>query len=154
MGAMLAIIFYQVITRYIFNFSPEWSEELARMLFVWVVFLGSALIMGEGGHLAVQLLPKKFEGTVLGDVLHVCINVCSYIFILLLIVQGTKMTSTMSFQTSPGLGLPMSYVYVIMPLCGLLMLLYLIKDSIRIYRCVVARRKNACEIPQQTPPVE
>ncbi|QJT08739.1 TRAP transporter small permease [Oceanidesulfovibrio marinus] len=154
MGAMLAIIFYQVITRYVFNFSPDWSEELARMLFVWVVFLGSALIMGEEGHLAVQILPRKFEGTAFGDFLQICINVCSYIFIGLLIVQGTKMTRTMSFQTSPGLGLSMSFVYFVMPLSGLLMLLYLIKDSIRIYRCIVTRRQSACEVPQQTPPAE
>ncbi len=43
---MLVIRFAQVVPRYFFNYTPEWSEELARFLFVWVVFLGSALIMG------------------------------------------------------------------------------------------------------------
>jgi hypothetical protein len=45
MSVMLVIIFAQVVTRYLFNYTPEWSEELARFLFVWVVFLGSALII-------------------------------------------------------------------------------------------------------------
>ncbi|TLP47016.1 MULTISPECIES: TRAP transporter small permease [Cohaesibacter] len=134
MIVMLAIIFLQVITRYIFGFSFEWSEELARFLFVWVVFLGSALIMGEDGHLAVELLPRILNGTKPGFLLNLFINACGYVFILLLIVQGWKMTETMTFQTSPGLGLSMSYVYAIMPLSGILMLMYHVKDTVKIFK--------------------
>ena len=118
MIVMLAIIFMQVITRYIFGFSFEWSEELARFLFVWVVFLGSALIMGEEGHLAVELLPRLLKDTKPGFALNLFINACGYIFIFLLITQGWKMTETMTFQTSPGLGISMSYVYAIIAAFG------------------------------------
>jgi len=134
MIVMLAIIFMQVITRYVFGFSFEWSEELARFLFVWVVFLGSALIMGEEGHLAVELLPRLLNKTKPGFVLNLFINACGYVFIFLLIVQGWKMTSTMTFQTAPGLGISMSYVYFIMPLSGVLMLMYHVKDTIKIFK--------------------
>jgi len=134
MLVMLAIIFMQVITRYLLGFTFEWSEELARFLFVWAVFLGSALIMGEDGHLAVELLPRLLKGTKPGFALNVFINLCGYVFILLLIVQGWKMTETMSFQEAPGLGIPMSWVYIVMPVSGVLMLLYHIKDSIKILR--------------------
>ena len=44
------------------------------------------------------------------------------------------MTSTMTFQTSPGLGISMSWVYCVLPFSGALMLLYLIKDSIKIVK--------------------
>lgn len=134
MIVMLAIIFMQVITRYVFGFSFEWSEELARFLFVWVVFLGSALIMGEEGHLAVELLPRLLKGTKPGFLLNLFINACGYVFIFLLIVQGWKMTETMTFQTAPGLGISMSYVYFIMPLSGVLMLLYHMKDTVKIFK--------------------
>ncbi|SBW12970.1 putative N-acetylneuraminate transporter [uncultured Alphaproteobacteria bacterium] len=134
MLVMLAIIFVQVITRYIFGFTFEWSEELARFLFVWAVFLGSALIMGEDGHLAVELLPRLLKGRKPGLVLDVFINACGYVFILLLIVQGWLMTETMTFQEAPGLGIPMSWVYVVMPVSGVLMLLYHLKDTMKIVR--------------------
>jgi len=132
MTVMLGLIFFQVVSRYVFGFSLEWSEELARFLFVWTVFLGSALIMGESGHLAVRLLPEKLSGTWAGISLDLFINACSYIFILLLIVQGGKMTETMTFQTAPGLGISMSWVYAVLPLSGLLMILYLGKETLRI----------------------
>ena len=139
MSVMLVIIFAQVVTRYLFNYTPEWSEELARFLFVWVVFLGSALIMGESGHLAVQFLPDKFKGTVFGTILDVVINICGYIFIGLLLTQGWKMTSIMTFQRAPGLDIPMSWVYVIIPVSCVLMLLYLFRETLRIFRNISGR---------------
>lgn len=134
MSVMLVIIFAQVVTRYFFGYTPEWSEELARFLFVWVVFLGSALIMGESGHLAVQFLPDKFKGTILGSVLDMIINATGYAFIILLLTQGWKMTSIMTFQRAPGLDIPMSWVYVVIPVSCVLMLLYLVKDTVRIVK--------------------
>lgn len=131
---MLVIIFFQVLTRYCFHYTPAWSEELARFLFVWVVFLGSALIMGESGHLAVEFIPLRFNGRPFGKVLDVIINISGYAFVLLLLVQGFKMTKTMTFQLSPGMQLPMSYVYSVIPISCALMLLYLIKDTVRIIR--------------------
>ena len=136
MSVMLVIIFAQVVTRYLFGYTPEWSEELARFLFVWVVFLGSALIMGESGHLAVQFLPDKFKGTAFGTVLDVIINVSGYVFIILLLTQGWKMTSIMTFQRAPGLDIPMSWVYVIIPVSCVLMLLYLLKETLRIIKTI------------------
>ena len=134
MSVMLVIIFAQVVTRYFFNYTPEWSEELARFLFVWVVFLGSALIMGESGHLAVQFLPDKLKGTALGSALDIVINAAGYVFIILLLTQGWKMTSIMTFQRAPGLDIPMSWVYAVIPFSCVLMLLYLLQDTLRIVK--------------------
>ncbi len=134
MSIMLITIFCQVITRYWFNYTPEWSEELARFLFVWVVFLGSALIMGDAGHLAVQFIPDMLKGTKAGKVVAIIINIASYVFIGILFLKGLEMTSIMTFQLSPGMNIPMSYIYFVIPFSSILMLLYLIKSSIEIIR--------------------
>ncbi len=139
---MLFIIFAQVVSRYFFGYTPEWSEELARFLFVWVVFLGSALIMGESGHLAVQFLPLHYKNKPFGKVLEIIINLSSYLFILILFVQGSRMTKIMTFQMSPGMDIPMSYVYFVIPLSCALMLLYVIKDSIRIIKSFTSAKKE------------
>ena len=131
MMVMLVTIFAQVITRYGFGYTPEWSEELARYLFVYVVFLGSALIMGESGHLAVEFLPNHYKGTVIGKLLKLLSLACGYMFVGILLTQGTKMAQVMSFQTSPGLEISMSYIYAVIPISGSLMLLYLIRDTLR-----------------------
>ncbi len=134
MALMLVIISSQVLTRYAFGYSAEWAEEAARFLFVWTVFIGSALIMGENGHLAVELVIGKFKGKPLGIVLEIFIKFCSYLFVLILITQGYKMTTTMMFQKSPGLDIPMGWVYAIVPVSAVLMLLYLIRDTAQFFR--------------------
>ncbi len=133
MATMLALIFLQVVTRYVFGFTFDWSEEVARFLFVWVVFLGSALIMGETGHLAVRFLPDALSGKLAGLILESAINLLSYVFIYLLVFQGGKMMTAMSFQTTPALGISVSWIYATLPVSGLLMALYLTRDTLRIF---------------------
>ena len=134
MAIMLITIFCQVVTRYCFNYTPEWSEELARFLFVYVVFLGSALIMGESGHLAVEFLPEKFKGRPFGKFLQIVSLVAGYAFVALLFFQGAKMTEVMTFQESPGLGISMSYVYAVIPVSSVLMFLYLVRNTLLIIK--------------------
>ena len=131
MMIMLVTIFVQVISRYCFHYTPEWSEELARYLFVYVVFLGGALIMGESGHLAVEFLPTYYKGTLFGKFLQVVALVCGYIFVAILFTQGYKMVNVMYFQESPGLGLSMSYIYAVIPVSSVLMFLYLVRNTLR-----------------------
>ncbi|MDR2788179.1 MAG: TRAP transporter small permease [Candidatus Accumulibacter sp.] len=143
MMVMLITIFAQVISRYGFDYTPEWSEELARYLFVYVVFLGSALIMGESGHLAVEFLPNYFKGTLIGKLLSALSLACGYVFVGILFTQGYRMAETMTFQESPGMGLSMSYVYAIIPISSVLMFLYLIRDTLRLFKGEDTKREEA-----------
>jgi TRAP-type C4-dicarboxylate transport system permease small subunit len=142
MMIMLATIFAQVITRYCFSYTAQWSEEVARYLFVYAVFLGSALIMGESGHLAVEFLPNYFKGSVVGKLLKALSLVCGYLFVFILLTQGYRMAETMTFQTSPGLEIPMSYIYAVIPVSAVLMALYLIRDTVRLIQGEEAKREE------------
>jgi TRAP-type C4-dicarboxylate transport system permease small subunit len=139
---MLATIFAQVITRYCFGYTAQWSEEVARYLFVYVVFLGSALIMGESGHLAVEFLPNCFKGTLAGKLLKTLSLVCGYLFAGILLTQGYRMAETMTFQTSPGMEISMSYIYAVIPISSVLMLLYLIRDTLRLIKGEEVKREE------------
>jgi TRAP-type C4-dicarboxylate transport system permease small subunit len=139
---MLATISAQVVTRYCFGYTAQWSEEVARYLFVYVVFLGSALIMGESGHLAVEFLPNHFKGTFTGKLLTALSLVCGYIFVGILMTQGYRMAETMTFQISPGMEIPMSYIYAVIPISSVLMALYLIRDTLRLFRGEEVKREE------------
>ena len=55
-GLMLLIVFFQVISRYVFNYTPSFAEELSRYLFVWIVFLSLPLVAQTGGHMAIETI--------------------------------------------------------------------------------------------------
>ena len=55
-AAMILIVTLQVLLRYAFNSSIDWSEEISRLLFVWCMFLAIPLGIREGAHVGIELL--------------------------------------------------------------------------------------------------
>lgn len=55
-AAMIAVVSLQVLLRYAFNSSIDWSDEVSRLLFVWGMFLAIPLGIREGAHVGIELL--------------------------------------------------------------------------------------------------
>ena len=58
LGFMVILVFGNVVLRYGFNSGIVFSEEVSRFLFVWMVFLGSVLMLRDNGHLGVHTVTK------------------------------------------------------------------------------------------------
>lgn len=58
--ALTAVILYTVIARYFFNYAPAWSEELPRIIFLWVTYLAIAVAVRRGQSLKVTVLIDRF----------------------------------------------------------------------------------------------
>ncbi|MBN2396403.1 MAG: TRAP transporter small permease [Candidatus Atribacteria bacterium] len=128
-GAMLVIIFIQVIFRYVFQHSLTFSEELARYLFVYTVFFGTAVVSKNNGHIIMEALTDHLKGK-LAKYTKIFAYCCTIIFIFILFYYGIRMMVISSYQLSPALRISMSYVYLAIPvsafvmLCNLLILIY------------------------------
>jgi TRAP-type C4-dicarboxylate transport system permease small subunit len=59
MSGMVAAVASQVVLRYVFNDSIDWSEETARLLFVWTIFLAIPLGVRHGVHIGVNLAVRR-----------------------------------------------------------------------------------------------
>lgn len=127
---MLMLVFAQVITRYCFNYTPYFGEELARYLFVWVVFLSLPLVARYGGHMAIETLTSRARGTFL-KFLNIAADIFSIVFLLIMVICGIQMVARTSYQTSPALMIPMSWVYIVIPFGCAIMLLYVIANLIK-----------------------
>jgi TRAP-type transport system small permease protein len=53
---MVVVVSLQVLLRYAFNTSLDWAEDVARLLFVWSIFLAIPLGVKQGTHIAIELL--------------------------------------------------------------------------------------------------
>jgi len=125
--AMLVLsVTWQVLSRYILASPSPWTEELARFLLIWVGMLGAAYAYRTNVHLGLELLPSKLKG--------VPAQLLKY-FSLLIIVAfsasvliaggGNLVTLTWELkQYSAVLGLPIAYVYSVIPLAGILICVY------------------------------
>ena len=61
--AMVSIIFFQVIMRYVFNNSLSWSEELGKFLFVWLSWIGISIGHRRREHIKITLLVDRLSPT-------------------------------------------------------------------------------------------
>ena len=124
MVALVVCVVWQVFSRYVLNQPSTLTDELARFLMIWVGLLGAAYTVGAQRHLAIDLLamsitPRKQKMLV--------INLLIFIFSGAVIVTGgvkliAKTLATS--QVSAAMQIPMGYVYLILPLTGIIMMFY------------------------------
>jgi C4-dicarboxylate transporter DctM subunit len=89
MTVMLVVVTLQVWYRFVLNDPLAWSEELARYLFVWISFIGSAVGVRMNVHLGIDLIEKIM--TPMGHkILSVIVNGLIQVFLLIVIFWGIK----------------------------------------------------------------
>ncbi len=129
MSVMVVVTSLQVIYRYVLGAPLSWSEEASRYCFVWIVFLGAVLGLERGVHIGVDIvtnrLPPPFRRS-LAIASHILIG----LFCLLVAYASWPVLEVNMLQTSPALGLQMTYVYVAIPVSMLLMVSVLILRAI------------------------
>jgi TRAP-type C4-dicarboxylate transport system permease small subunit len=119
-------VLWQVFTRFVLAHPSRFTDELARYLLIWIGLLGASYAVGRQMHLAIDLLPSKLTGRSRWY-LNVLIESSVFAFALaVLVVGGIKLvTLTLTLgQTSAALHVPLGYVYLVLPLSGLLMMFF------------------------------
>lgn len=119
---MTVIIFWQVIARYVIGSSLAWSEELSRFLMILMILIGSSLALRDNDLISVEILPEILKGKAKKWLL-ILVHFISTIFYLVLIIYGWKVAQSFGNQIAPGTGISMFFIYLSLPIGGLLLLL-------------------------------
>lgn len=100
----------QVINRYVFNSSLSWSEEFQKYGQIWVVFLGIPVAYRRGMHIGMDLLDVLFSAR--GRRMFSLSIDLLWLLLASATLMGLKtLMPLLAMQRSPGLGLPMDWVY-------------------------------------------
>ncbi len=79
---MCSVVFLEVIFRHFLSLPMVWSEELARIMLIWTVFLGAAAILIRGEHIALEFLLEKLPDRraiwlrILNSLIAICFLMC------------------------------------------------------------------------------
>ncbi len=126
MAVSVLNVLWQVFTRFILRNPSSFTEELARYLLIWVGLLGASYASGKKMHLAITVVLEGLKGkSRLGA--ELIIQACVFAFSLLVMVVGGFRLAAMTFtlnQISAALRIPLGYVYLVIPLSGLLIMFY------------------------------
>ncbi len=119
-------VIWQVISRYALRYPATWTDEVARFSMIWVALLGGVYVYAQGRHLAVTILPEKWEGTARGHALNVFFHFLVVVLGVCVTAGGYSVASTnfINGQLSSVLHINMGYVYASVPVTGVLLIMY------------------------------
>ncbi|WP_434526614.1 TRAP transporter small permease [Photorhabdus asymbiotica] len=123
---------WQVVSRYVLGTPSTVTDELARYLFMWVAMIGAAYTTGQHRHLAIDLLAMKLKG-IGKNIVGLIILASIALFASVVLVYGGSVLAISTLETgqiTPALGLQMGYVYLCLPISGVLMIFYTLTDGV------------------------
>jgi len=130
-GFLVLLVTANVFARYALEVGILWAEELSRLTFVWVVFLGSYVALCRKGHMAIevglQALPQAAQRPVL-----ILSRVMVLIFLATLVYAGGQLVvATIGFgRATPILGISAAWGYLSVPVSAFLMLLEVLNELV------------------------
>lgn len=127
LGLMVALIFGQVIGRYVFSSAPSWTEEMARYIHIFQVWIGASYAVKLRQHIRVEAFITRFHG-VYRQVLEILSIVIWFVMALFLAVFGTELvlSSINHGQLAPAMQIPIWIPYLAIPLGGIGMAIRLV----------------------------
>lgn len=122
--AMVLLTCWQVFTRYVLRTPSSWSEELVSYLFAWASLLGASLITGERGHMNIPIIVERLNPGA-QKALGIFAELVAFVFSAIILVYGGIQISQLAMgQMTSSLGVAVGIFYVVMPLCGILNMIY------------------------------
>lgn len=126
MSVLVICVVWQVFSRYVLNQPSTLTDELARFLMIWVGLLGAAYTVGAQRHLSIDLLSMALQPRKQA-LLSIVVNLLIFLFSGGVIVTGGMKLigkTLATTQVSAAMQIPMGYVYLILPLTGIVMMFY------------------------------
>lgn len=136
LSVLVVDVLWQVFSRYVLNSPSSFTDELAGYLLIWVSLLGAAYVTGTREHLAIDILLQKSRPS-RQKRLGILIQVVILLFSLTVMVIGGSWLVYTRFALevkSASLQLPLGYVYIVLPLSGLIIVYYTIYHLVNIFK--------------------
>ena len=126
MSVLVIDVLWQVFSRYLLSSPSSFTDELAGFLLIWVGVLGAAYVAGKKEHLAIDILLQR-SPPARQKRLQYLIHTLVFLFALFVMVIGGVILMYTRFVLqvkSAALQLPLGYVYIILPISGLIIMFY------------------------------
>ncbi len=127
---MTVIIFAQVFVRYVLNSSLPWTEPGAVMIMGWFIFLGAAVGVREGYHLAFDVLlyvvPRWMK-----LVLYSISDLVVMAFASGMVFYGLKLAEKTAHNKLPSLGISGAFDFMPLVFGGALMIIFSVERLAR-----------------------
>jgi TRAP-type C4-dicarboxylate transport system permease small subunit len=121
--SMAFLVAAQVFFRYILNSSLFWSEELARYMLVWLSFFGATVAYYRNLHPGVDTITSRLSSSQ-QRLSRLLVHLITMALGIVILISGIQFAWFVRMQVTPALSIPKWIILAIIPLSGLLFLVY------------------------------
>ncbi len=130
-AVMTGLVFFQVANRYLIGMVVPWTEEVSRIIFIWITYIGAYIALKTKAHISIETFLKRyFSPKNQGRISNVLVFLLFYFLGYLLWVSLQVIPATAG-STTPVLEISFLYIHFAIPILSTMMLLYLITHIFR-----------------------
>ena len=133
--AMLTLLVFgtwQIFTRWVLGNPSTFTDELLRYVLIIAGFIGSAYCFYRDEHLALTLITDKAKGP-FKLCLDIFIEICILFFVIYVFIFGGLKLANTATNVSSVMHIPMKTLFMIEPICGILIVLARVLKYVNLY---------------------
>ena len=127
---LLLLLSGNVFVRYFPVAAFYWFDEVVEWMFAWMVFFGATALWARDEHFKLEWINEKIKETPLGHLVAVVLELISLFFLLVFFYQALRLT-LLAKDWTPVFNVSRRYLYVCMPISGIIMVGYSIRNVLR-----------------------
>jgi TRAP-type transport system small permease protein len=128
-ASIVLITLAAVWWRYVLDNPLSWIEQVSNMLFIWVVFIGAAVLYRQNLHIGVDIFLGMLSDRN-REIWKWVIEIGNMVFIVILFIFSLKLTIDVLPNTAGALDISPAYYYASAPVACLMMMLYFIEKIV------------------------
>ena len=128
---MIVVTVIQIVARVILHLASVWTEELARVLMIWITFIGGTGMLIKGEHLAVDFLSSMYTPS-MKKIARVFYGAIYVFFSCFMIFSGYRLVTNPIVMRSimPAMRISRNFQYAIMPVSMIFMAMFSIYELV------------------------
>ncbi|GIN14111.1 hypothetical protein J26TS2_39780 [Shouchella clausii] len=131
LSLIVILIGANVFFRFVLSQPITWSEEISLALFVWLTFIGISAVMKRNEHVGIDYFVRKLPKVAFVWVQRFRLVVLLAVTCVVFVYWGTKLAIDTHWKVTPVLGVPFRFIYMALPVGGILALYHLVSVLLR-----------------------
>jgi len=145
---LLLLLAGNVFVRYVPVAAFYWFDEVVEWMFAWMVFFGAAALWARNEHFKLDWINDRIKGTPAGALVATGLEIVSLVFIAIFFYQALRLTM-LARDWTPVFNVSRRFLYVCMPISGLIMIGYSLRNIWQNLASFMDLRKSGGQQPPQ-----
>lgn len=130
LAAMISVVTVQVVTRFFMDSTPHWTEEAARIFFIYSVAFGTGTGIKNGDFIRLNLIGRYLSPRI-DSLLNILTDGLIVVFSVILTIHSFRFVKLGMDELSPALEITMGFVFISISITGISIAVFTLENLVK-----------------------